>query len=519
MNEEKDLIVPIKEREIAAESNRAAFWRRMAEPRFIALSLLILVLAIFAAIYLISRRNNRAGQIVPAPRTVSFGQGDANVGDGANLSAEQVLTIAPEQVEQIKLETEIIGETLSTEAVVASSTGIVQANQYAETPIISLVGGVVKNVSAQLGEFVGKGETVAVVYSDELARDQSNYLTTLAESEEARKRYERSLQLSEVSQESRTELDSAEAELKIARAELVENRSNYERTNKLIQIGAASRLEFEQATTKLKTSQANLEAGAAKLERARKLLRINPERKNEIDRALTQLRTTEAKADAEREKLLVLGLSPQKILQIKQTRRVSSNLPIVSPVAGTVTLREVNSGEAIPANKELFKVTNLSTIWVIAEVYEKDLGRIRAGSGATIKSDAFPDRVFRGQVTYIDPNLNQTTRTAQVRVELENPGQIFKIGMYVGVAFGSMGVAERTAPVVSAFAVQTIGNRKIVFLVTEKPNVFILRQVRLGVETYGKYTVLEGVNVGDKVASEGSFLLRAEWLKQNSGGK
>lgn len=127
-------------------------------------------------------------------------------------------------------------------------------------------------------------------------------------------------------------------------------------------------------------------------------------------------------------------------------------------------------------------------------------------------------RVFRGQVTYIDPNFNPTTRTAQVRVVIENPGQMFKVGQYVNVAFGSMRMAERTAPVVPSSAAQTINNQKVVFLKTDQPNVFTLRQVRLGTETNGQYVVLEGVNVGDKVVANGSFLLRAEWIKQHPEG-
>ncbi len=503
--------------EIEAESKGANLWRRLAKPRFIALLILVFVLVGFAAIYLFSNRGNQTGKIVPAPRNVNFGQNDSN-DETSNLPKEETLTLTPEQVEQIKLQFETVGEMLSTDVAGATSTGVVQANAYAETPVFSLVGGVVRNVTAELGEFVRQGETVAVVYSDELAQTQSNYLTMVAEADEANKRYNRALELSDVSQEARTELDQATSFVRTAEAENTEFKSNFKRTEKLVEIGAASRLEFEQARTKLETAQARLDEANKRLERAKQLLKINPERKNEIDSALTKLRAAESKADAERQKLLVLGLSSQQVNQIKQTRRVSSDLPINAPVSGTITARNVNPGEITSANKELFKVTNLGTVWVIAQVYERDMQKIRSGSGATVTSDAFPGRVFRGQVTYIDPNINQTTRTAQIRVELENPNQIFKIGQYVNVAFGSLGMAERTAPVVPSSSVQTLNNQKVVFLTTDKTNVFVLKQVHLGTETSGKYIVLEGVNVGDKVVTEGSFLLRAEWLKLHPAG-
>jgi multidrug efflux pump subunit AcrA (membrane-fusion protein) len=117
-------------------------------------------------------------------------------------------------------------------------------------------------------------------------------------------------------------------------------------------------------------------------------------------------------------------------------------------------------------------------------------------------------------VTYIDPNINQETRTAQARIELENPGQMLKIGMYVRASFGALGTGEMTAPVIPSAAVQNMNNQKIVFAATDKPNVYVMKTVRLGAEANGQYVVLEGLNVGDRVVTEGSFLLRAEFMKQ-----
>src|SRR5205823_7265389 len=96
-----------------------------------------------------------------------------------------------------------------------------------------------------------------------------------------------------------------------------------------------------------------------------------------------------------------------------------------------------------------------------------------------------------------------------------NPRQLFKIGMYVNVAFGALGVAEKTTPVVPKDSVQTIGNQQIVFVASHNPNEFILRAVRLGTESNDFYPVLEGLTAGERVVVQGSFLLRAEWLKQH----
>jgi RND family efflux transporter MFP subunit len=175
----------------------------------------------------------------------------------------------------------------------------------------------------------------------------------------------------------------------------------------------------------------------------------------------------------------------------------------------------VNSGEVIEANKELMRVTDLSSVWVVGQVYEKDLATVRVGSGANITSDAYPGRVFRGRVSYVDPKVDPATRTAQLRIELANPGQMFKIGMYVNVAFAALGASEKTMPVVSKEAVQAIGNQQYVFVATDKPNEFVLRSVKLAPESNGRYPVIEGLNSGDRIVVDGSFLLRAEWLKSH----
>jgi RND family efflux transporter MFP subunit len=217
-----------------------------------------------------------------------------------------------------------------------------------------------------------------------------------------------------------------------------------------------------------------------------------------------------------RQKLLLLGMSAQRIDSLSTPSQISSEVSVPSPSSGTVTTRTVNPGEVIEANKELMRVTDLSTVWVVGQVYEKDLATVRVDSGANITSDAYPARVFRGRVSYVDPKIDPATRTAQVRIELGNPGQVLKIGMYVNVAFAAPGLAEKTTPVVPKDAVQSIGNQQFVFLTTDKPNEFIMQAVRLGPESNGFYPALDGLKAGDRVVTNGSFMLRAEWLKSHS---
>ena len=164
----------------------------------------------------------------------------------------------------------------------------------------------------------------------------------------------------------------------------------------------------------------------------------------------------------------------------------------------------------------MLRVADLSSVWVVAQVYEKDLAAIHKGAGVSITSEAYPGRVFRGQVSYVDPSLDPSTRTVQVRIELANPGQMFKIGMYVNVAFPGVNRSTSTVPTVPATAVQNMEDEQVVFVAGDIPGSFEKRVVRTGPESNGRYVVMEGLHVGERIVTDGSFSLRAEWLKRHS---
>jgi RND family efflux transporter MFP subunit len=409
--------------------------------RTIALVAVVAVVAAAAIALLLGLLIPRGGggRPVPAPRGIGP---DQTTNQASNAPGESTLTIGPEQAQRAGIKIETVAERMSNETTGQQTTGVVQPNSYRETPVMSLVGGIVRTVGPELGQSVRKGQTIAVVSSNDLAEAQTKYLAAFAELEEHHK--------------------------------------HHARTEKLVAIGAASREELEMATSKLKAAESDV----ANL----------------------------------RQRLLLLGLSSQRVNALRSTSQISSEVSLPAPASGTVTSRTVNSGEVIEANKELLRVTDLSSVWVVAQVYEKDLGKVHVGSGASITTDAYPGRVFRGQISYVDPKVDPQTRTAQARIELANPGQQLKIGMYVNVAFAAFGGTGATVPVVPLSAVQNMGNRQVVFVATSDPNVFAMRFVRLGPESNNYYPVLEGLSVGDRVVTEGSFMLRAEWLKSHPSG-
>ncbi len=497
------------ERDSSADARVEVEKRRRIHPAAIAgitfTSFALLILLIW---YFVGSRGN-AGQPVPAPR--------AQVNAAPAETTNQLITLTLDQIQAAGIEVEAVGEQLSTESTETSATGVVNANAYNQTAVISLAGGVVRRVIPELGDYVTRGQTVAIVFSDEFAKIQAKYLSLRTEAANARLNYDRTQKLVAINQPGRSELDQATRQAKAAEASLNEMRNRYERTAKLLRIGAASREELEQDNTKFRTAEAELDEARLRTARATAVLPISPEVRSANEEALNKLRSSENEFAAMRQQLILFGLSPSQIDSLRSASQITSEWAVPAPLSGVVTNRAINIGQVVEANKELMTISNLSTVWVIAQVYERDIARLKIGSGATITSDAFPDRVFRGHIAYIDPQIDEATRTARIRVEVANHDRALKIGMYVRVAIGQFGGAERTVTVVPIDAVQMIDDRQVIFVATKDPNSFEMRAVRLGRQTEGKYEVLEGLTVGDRVITTGSFMLRAEAAKTRSG--
>jgi len=180
----------------------------------------------------------------------------------------------------------------------------------------------------------------------------------------------------------------------------------------------------------------------------------------------------------------------------------------VAPIAGVVTERAANAGLNVDTTAKLFTVVDLSTVWVVADLYEKDFPRVHVGAGATIMTKAFP-AALRGKISYIDPQVNAETRTAKLRVEVANPKQELRLGMFADVSIEAQG--GETAVSIPSSAVQNVGNRTVVYVADPKePGRFIEREVRLGDRSGNDVFVLSGVQPDERVVSVGSFAVRAE---------
>ena len=176
----------------------------------------------------------------------------------------------------------------------------------------------------------------------------------------------------------------------------------------------------------------------------------------------------------------------------------------------SVTARTVNPGTSVDSATPLVTVVDLSTVWIVGDLYERDFSWVSVGTPAVVTTTAFPDARITGKVAYIDPQVRSETRTARIRVEVPNPGQRLRLGMYAEVQVETPG-GEVQSILVPRSAVQNVADRTVVYLSDpQAPARFIEREVRLGESSGDQVVVVSGLQPGDGVVTAGSFSLRAE---------
>lgn len=212
-------------------------------------------------------------------------------------------------------------------------------------------------------------------------------------------------------------------------------------------------------------------------------------------------------ADSSLLRLRNWGISEEQIKSLASTSNTRRTMTYRSPVQGIVVEKKAVQGMRFMPGDTLYQVADLSSVWVLADVFEQDIGLLRPGAKASVTIDAYAGKQFEGTVGYIYPTMNAETRTVPVRIELANPGGLLKPGMFAQV---NMRVAAKSSAVsIPVSAVIDSGTRRIV-LVELKEGRFAPREVKLGARSDDYVEVLDGVRDGEPVVVAANFLIDAE---------
>ena len=284
--------------------------------------------------------------------------------------------------------------------------------------------------------------------------------------------------------------------------------------------------EFLTARAALRQTETDREVKRTSLERAESLIKIEAISQRELDLRRAEFQNAEAAVASARagvsrveEQLHRFGLSDADMKALapdanEAPHRAASHSTLRAPFAGIVTKFDVAAGEVVEPDKELFTVADISTVWVLADVYEKDISKIQRDGTVAIKVDAYPDRTFAGRITHVSDLIDPSSRTAKVRCVVENRDGALKLDMFAKVTLGT--ADERQAVVVPADAVQQVDNQPVVFI-RQDATKFERRIVQVGRRSGDLVEILSGLDTGQIVVGKGSFYLKTALLRERIG--
>lgn len=247
------------------------------------------------------------------------------------------------------------------------------------------------------------------------------------------------------------------------------------------------------------SARANAEAAHARLRREMELARQQLTTAPALEEARAAAAQYDAQVRGARQRLAAMGAGSDG----------AQRVILRAPIAGRVIRRDVVLGQTIEETDRLMRIADLSSVWVLLDVFERDLGRVRVGDHVEITSETYPGRTFTGTVGYIDATVDTTTRTARVRVVVQNPDLLLRQGQFVTARLRTSAEGVREAITVPRDAVVQIEGHPAVF-VSIGPGEFEARSVVLGVRDGDALEVRRGLDAGDEIVVEGAFALKSE---------
>lgn len=369
-------------------------------------------------------------------------------------SGSQKLVLADGELARLSL-TEAVA-TVQSMPVKLSLAGTIQANPNLTTPVASLVPGRIESVRVQQGDLVKKGDILARIRSDEVGELESDYLSRLVDFDAERK----------------------EAQVQVALKEKI-----YNRRKVLLDEKIAARSEYELSESELE--QARLDLTAVD------------------DKRQALYRST-------RERISLFGLPESELIRLNRTRTIQAIFDFGSPRRGIVIGRDADVGQMIESGKTLFQVSDLSKVWVVAQVFEKDVRFVKKGLQVDVEVESFPGEKFFGTVDFVGAQIDPQTRTMPIRATIANPAIRLKPEMFARIVVKT---GTATGLVVPRAAVQQIGEVSVVYIAADK-NHFDERQVKTGQAVGDLIEIIDGLKPGERVVVNGSLQLLGQAVRR-----
>jgi cobalt-zinc-cadmium efflux system membrane fusion protein len=282
--------------------------------------------------------------------------------------------------------------------------------------------------------------------------------------------------------------------------------------------------EYLGAQAELQRSLTDLEVKRTILERGKEMLKVGAIARTTYDLREAEFKDAEAKCSGSRaavEKVEAqihrFGWSDQDLANLlaqQKTGHTVTHSIMRAPFSGIITEYHASVGEAVEPSTELLSISDLSTLWVLADVFEKDLSQVKVGQSVRVRVTSYPGNVFLGKITYVADTIEPITRTAKVRCVVQNSNELLKLAMFATIDIPMDRINSVLA--VPDSAIQQIEGKSVVFIRTSATE-FKRRDVQTGITSSGYTEIRSGLNAGDLVAGQGSFVVKTAFLRNLIG--
>ncbi len=284
--------------------------------------------------------------------------------------------------------------------------------------------------------------------------------------------------------------------------------------------------EFVSAQAELQQSLTDVNVKEKILQRSKEMLQAGALAQTTFDLRQAEYRDAEAKANAARanankieEQIHRYGWTDQDLAKIPTTQGHNiTHTVLYAPLSGVITMADTHAaiGEVVEPSAEFFAITDMSSLWVLADVFEKDLAHIQLGKAVQVRVASYPGKTFQGRITYVADSIDPKTRTAKARCFVQNDGALLKLEMFATIDIP----LEPTSPVLAVpdSAIQQIEGKSVVFIRTSEKE-FKKCAVQTGLASGGYTEIRSGLKPGDSVVTQGSFVVKTAFLRNLIGEK
>jgi cobalt-zinc-cadmium efflux system membrane fusion protein len=265
--------------------------------------------------------------------------------------------------------------------------------------------------------------------------------------------------------------------------------------------------ELGEARSRMLKAQARLAVAQSRSERLEQLRKEKITSERDFLEARGELTQARAERDAAAERLKLFDAAGS----------AGSDLQLTAPIAGIVIERRAILGQMVNTEESLFVLADLSRVWALGRIAEQDIGALKTGMEASVVLVAYPERVWRGKIVNLANRLDESTRTLEARVELRNADGVLRPGLFGTMRILAVKGGTPRRIVVPESAIQEVEGRTVVFTPSNGKNGFHVVSVEVGVRADGKAEIIKGLNAGDRVVVEGTFVLKSQLLRGQLG--